>query len=118
MTTSPLASIPPPSRYPRTSRYFAVPTAVLTTPDGRQIPYTTRRLLPRPESLAAIGAYQTRDGDRLDVLAFRQVRDPEQWWRLADANPALDPRELTATPGRRLRVTLPEGVPGPAPGTA
>ena len=115
MITNPLAAAAPaPSRYPRTSRYFGVPTAVLTTADGRQIPYTTRRLLPQPGALATIGTYQVREGDRLDVLSFRQLRDPEQWWRLADANPALDPRELTDTPGRRIRVTLPEGVPGPA----
>ncbi|MFC0111328.1 hypothetical protein [Kibdelosporangium aridum] len=46
-----------------------------------------------------------REGDRADVLANRYIGDPEQWWRIADANPVLDPRDLTSTPGRRLRIT-------------
>ena len=29
-----------------------------------------------------------------------------------DANAAFDPDSLTATPGRSLRVTLPQGIPG------
>jgi hypothetical protein len=33
-------------------------------------------------------------------------------WRLCDANGAMRPDELTETPGRRLRITLPEGIPG------
>ena len=33
-------------------------------------------------------------------------------WRICDANGALRPEELTELIGRRLRITLPEGVPG------
>ena len=39
-------------------------------------------------------------------------RDPEQFWRLCDANAAMRPDELTESVGRRLRITLPEGIPG------
>jgi hypothetical protein len=114
---SPLDSIPAPSRYPRTSRYFDVATAVHRTSDGREIPYATRRLLAQPGTFTTLSRYQVREGDRLDVLANRQFGDAEQWWRLADPNPTLDPRDLTATPGRWLRITLPAGVPGaPAAG--
>jgi hypothetical protein len=42
------------------------------------------------------------------------MQDAEQFWRIADANAALHPNELTAQPGRRLRITLPEGIPGPS----
>ena len=45
-------------------------------------------------------------------MAARRLGDPEQLWRLADADRALDPHELTEEVGRRLRVPLPEGVPG------
>ena len=38
--------------------------------------------------------------------------DPEQFWRVCDANRAMRPDELTETIGRRLRITLPEGIPG------
>ncbi len=55
---------------------------------------------------------QIAEGDRRDVLAWRNLGDAELWWRLADANGAVDPRELTDPIGKRLRITLPEGVPG------
>ena len=93
--------------YPRTSRYHDSEQLVH---DG--VPYLRPRLLPDPTSFATISTYEVRAGDRADVLAFRQFGDAGQWWRIADANPVVDPGELTATPGRRLRITLPEGVPG------
>lgn len=107
--TSPLDAIPTPSKYPRTSRYFASDQL-----EHNGIPYLRPRLLPSPDSFVTIATYEVRVGDRADVLAFRQFGDAEQWWRIADANPVLDPRELTDTPGRTLRITLPEGVPGTA----
>jgi hypothetical protein len=107
--TSPLDAIPVPSKYPRTSRYFASDQL-----DHDGVPYLRPRLLPSPVDFAQIGTYEVRAGDREDVLAFRQFGDASQWWRIADANPVLDPRELTGTPGRTLRITLPEGVPGTA----
>ena len=51
-------------------------------------------------------------GDRIDNLAAKYLGDPQQYWRLCDGNGAVRPDELTETPGRRLRITLPEGVPG------
>lgn len=114
MSTQPEASaVPPPSPYPRTSRYFGIPTAVHTTPDGRELPYLRRRLLPDPQGLTQIGVHVVRQGDRPDLLAYQDFGDVEQWYRLADANPVLHPRELTETPGRRLRITLPAGIPAP-----
>jgi len=52
------------------------------------------------------------EGDRLDNLTFDYLGDPEQFWRIADANRAMRPDELTETIGRQLRITLPEGIPG------
>lgn len=112
MTASPLEAIPPPSRYPRTSRYHDIPSAVHTTPGGREIPYLTRRFLPPHQDLVDIAEHVVSEGDRPDLVANTHLGDPEAWWRIADANPVLDPRELTDTPGRRLRITLPPGVPG------
>ena len=51
-------------------------------------------------------------GDRLDNLAAKYFGDPELFWRLCDANGALRPDELIEIIGRRLRITLPLGVPG------
>lgn len=114
--TSVVDAIPLPDRYPRISRYYGIGTAVYVTPDGRQFPYTPRRILPRPTDLAQIDQYTVVDGDRIDVLANRFIGDPEHWWRIADANPVIDQRDLTAVPGDTLRITLPAGVPGPGSG--
>lgn len=50
-------------------------------------------------------------GERLDNINARYLGDPEQFWRLCDANGVLHPRELEEV-GRILRITLPEGIPG------
>ena len=47
-------------------------------------------------------------GDRLDLITARTLGDPEQFWRVCDANDAMDPRELTAETGRALRVPVPQ----------
>jgi hypothetical protein len=67
---------------------------------------------PKPRSLAQAGLVVVAQGDRLDNLAARYLGDPEQYWRLCDANRALRPDELIETVGRQLRITLPQGVPG------
>jgi hypothetical protein len=96
------------------SRYYAVPLATLVGDDGAPIRYVRRRFLPDPDALAQIGEYVVTPGDRLDLIAAATLQDPELFWRLCDANRCLHPDELTAILGRRLRITLPEGVPGGA----
>lgn len=88
------------------SRYQGIPTAVRTLPDGRQVAYVRRRLVPHPEDLTEIGEHVVLPGERPDRIAAREFGDPEQSWRLADANRAFEPGELV-TPGRHLRITLP-----------
>jgi hypothetical protein len=56
--------------------------------------------------------YTVVEGDRLDNVAAKFIGDPEQFWQICDANAAMRPDELTETIGRRLRITLPEGIPG------
>ena len=53
------------------------------------------------------------EGDRLDLIAWKSYKNPELFWRICDANAAMRPDELTETLGWRLRITLPEGIPGP-----
>ena len=94
------------------SRYYGVATAQLTEADGRTVVYVRRRFLPPPENFAVLQAVAIVSGDRLDNLAARHIGDPQQWWRLADANRAMLPEALVAEPGATLNLTLPEGVPG------
>jgi hypothetical protein len=98
--------------FPANSRYHGIDTATLDTPDGRTIRYVRRRFVPAPERLALLAEHTVLSGDRLDNLAAHYLADPEQFWRLCDANRALRPEELTETVGRRLRIALPEGIPG------
>jgi len=102
-----------PSQFPPNSRYHGIGTATLTGPDGRTIAYLRRRFVPAPDRFATIREYTVRQGDRLDILAAQYLGDPEVFWRLCDANNAMRPDELTETPGAILRITLPEGIPGP-----
>ena len=97
---------------PPTSRYFNVPTATWVSRDGHETPYLGRRFAPQPEQLALLEEHVVALGDRLDNVAARHLDDPEQFWRIADANRALRPEELVERVGRRLRITLPDGVPG------
>jgi hypothetical protein len=83
------------------SRYANVPDGVHVRPDGVEVPYKLLRTIPAAPQLAE---HVVAPGDRLDLLAFRFFGDPEQFWRLCDANRALDPAELVAEPGRRLVV--------------
>lgn len=99
--------------FPATSRYSGIATAVYQ-PAGRQpIKYLLRRFVPPPEIFAQVQEHTVRDGDRLDNLAAFYLSDPEQFWRIADANRAMHPDELTERPGTRLRITLPQGIPAP-----
>lgn len=100
------------SLFPPGSRYAMTPTAIHTTADGRNIIHLTRRFLPQPESLSLIREHQVIDGERIDNVAAVNLGDPLQYWQVADANLADDPAELTAVAGRRLRITMPQGIPG------
>jgi hypothetical protein len=99
-------------QFPPTSRYHDVEIATFTTSDGRTIAYLRRRVVPPPESMALLREHTVSAGERLDQIAAVELGDPEQFWRVADANRAMAPEELTDEPGRRLRITLPPGVPG------
>ncbi|MGW2723423.1 hypothetical protein [Streptomyces sp. NPDC001492] len=89
------------------SRYHGVPTTTHTLADGRTVTHLRRRFLPRPEELTVVGEHVVAAGERLDHIAARRYGDAEQSWRIADANRALRPDELTAVPHRKLRITLP-----------
>lgn len=88
----------------RGSRYELVPTATLETADGRAIQYKRVRFVPPTEGTLPVTVQQ---GDRLDLIAWRVYRDPEQFWRLCDAAGAMRPEDLTAVPGTRLKAPVP-----------
>ncbi|MEU6785316.1 LysM domain-containing protein [Nonomuraea angiospora] len=95
-----------------TSRYQGIEIATHRPEGGEPIPYVRRRFLPDRRTLTVIAVHVVRDGDRLDRIAALQLNDPERFWQIADANPVLDPADLTARPGRRLDVALPTATTG------
>jgi len=99
--------------FPANSRYAGVETATWSRTDGRTIRYAKRRFIPKPENFATLQEHWVQENDRLDNLAALYFSDPEQYWRLCDANAAMRPDELIETVGRKLRITLPEGIPEP-----
>jgi hypothetical protein len=105
-------------KFSPSSRYRDTEVAQLRLPDGRTVAYLRRRFVPQPESFALLREHTVRDGDRLDQVAAMHLGDPEQFWRIADANGSVAPEQLTDEVGRRLRITLPAGVPGPDDGGA
>jgi len=101
----------PASLFPTPSRYHDLDTATLATADDKQIIYLRRRFVPSPERFALLQEHVVTQGERLDNITARYLDDPTQFWRLCDANDAVHPQELEKV-GRRLRITLPEGLPG------
>jgi hypothetical protein len=98
--------------FPATSRYYGIEITTLKTAAGLTVAYLRRRFLPSPERFAILQEHLVTEGERLDNIAAKYMGDPEAFWRIADANAAMRPEELTETIGRRIRITLPEGIPG------
>jgi hypothetical protein len=95
--------------FPTTSRYYGLELANLKLADGREVAYVRRRFLPLAKATLLTEHMVTQD-ERLDNITAHYLGDPEQFWRVADANDALQPEALTAPEqiGHRLRIPLPQ----------
>ena len=81
-------------RFPPHSRYAATPVVSQTDDDGTERRYLARRFI--------------APTDAAPVLAQQYYGDPLLGWRIADANRALDPADLTVNPGDVLRIVSPD----------
>jgi len=90
------------------SRYYSVDTTVYENEDGRQITYVKRRFLPRGEDLTLLVEVTISEGDRLDLMAHRTLGSSEASWWICDANDAMNPADLLADTGERLRIPIPK----------
>jgi hypothetical protein len=93
---------------PVTSRYYGIETARITGADGRETVFLRRRFVPPPDQGSLIGEHAVVEGDRLDNVTARYLGDPEQFWRVCDANRAMQPEVLVDEIGRRLRIAFPQ----------
>lgn len=83
------------------SRHDAQPTYTVVLAAGESpVELYQPRVIPLPPTsvLHTVGA-----SDRLDLLANRYFGDPFQYWRIADANPALAPEDVL-DPGAQLSI--------------
>lgn len=100
------------TRYPPNSRYHGLPARTRKLADGRDATYLVPRILPDPAAMTLLTTHLVAALDRTDTLAARYFSDPLVGWRIADANGRGIPEDLTAQPGRRLRIAIAEGGTG------
>ena len=98
--------------FPPNSRYNGIETKTMESKNGETVVYLKRRFVPQPERFSILQEHTITEGDRLDNIANQYLGDPELFWQLCDANNALHPEELTESIGSKIRITLPEGIPG------
>jgi len=96
------------------SRYYGIDTATMVDKRGTTIAYVRRRFVPSREDFQLLQEHTVTQGERLDNIAAQYLGDPTLFWRLCDANNAMRPDDLTVTVGRKLRITMPQGVTGTA----
>ncbi len=71
-----------------TSRYYGIETTTLETAEGKIIVYLRRRFVPPPERFVLLREHVVKQGERLDNITAEYLGDPEQFWRVGDANGA------------------------------
>jgi len=97
----------------QSSRYYGFAIETFTKPDGAQVTYLQRRIIPQPDIYTALLDYVVVDGDRLDNLAAKYLGDPLLFWMICDANGVTDPDELTSQDqvGRTIKIPIASAVP-------
>ena len=93
------------------SRYYGIDTTTITSGE-RTVRYVLRRFVPQPDQFLVLQEHTVLQGQRLDNITAQYMGDPTLFWRLCDANNAVNPDELTETIGRKLKITMPTGITG------
>ncbi len=90
------------------SRYSQIDEAIYEDASGRRLRYKKRRFLPQGLQMPLLVEVTVVAGDRLDLIATRTLGVPDQFWRICDANNALNPFDLTDEIGSTVRVSPPQ----------
>lgn len=91
-----------------TSRYYLLESVTYVGAEGRHISFKRRRFLPDGKQMPILVEVEIKQGDRLDLITARTLGDPEQYWRVCDANNTNNPQELTEETGRAVRIPIPQ----------
>jgi hypothetical protein len=90
--------------FAKESRYYDIEEAKIEL-DGKTIAYKKRRFLPDGNNMSLLHELSVSAGDRLDRIAAKIGGDPEQYWRICDANNVMHPLELTNEPGTTIKIS-------------
>jgi hypothetical protein len=96
------------------SRYDGVEAGSVVVPDGtggqREVAYLLARTPRDPATVVPLAWHRVAEDDRIDLIAHRYLGDPLGWWRVCDANAALDPAALAgpANEGAVIVIGVPE----------
>ena len=95
-----------------TSRYYQLNTSTinLTNSDGttRTVRHVQRRIIPPATSALTVIEHTVIQGDRIDNVTARYLGDPTAYWLICDANNVMLPNDLTDSPGRIIKIVLPQ----------
>ena len=97
-----------------TGRYAGLDVATCEVDDGaggrREVRFLRRRVLPDPRMMPTAAVHQVAADDRIDLIAAMYLGDPAAFWRVCDANAALDPFGLVGREAEGTTIVIP--VPG------
>jgi len=93
------------------SRYAGLPVLKWTDSSGAEVAYVSRRFLPSGDEFDLLLLHTVLEDERLDNITAKYLDDPQQFWRVCDANEAMSPFDMTAQVGQTIRITLPQGIP-------
>ena len=93
--------------FPTNSRYRNVMLVKRTAPDGTEEVYVGRRIIPGMERYRALDRVRPESNVRIDDVAADAYGDPEQYWRICDANGEAEPADATKPEGRLLVIPMP-----------
>ena len=75
--------------------------------DGSEETFVGRRIIPAMERYRVLDRVRMETNSRIDNVAAAVYGDPEQYWRICDANGTAEPAAATKPEGRLLIVPLP-----------
>jgi hypothetical protein len=91
--------------FAKESRYYNLENGTVEL-KGRIVSYKKRRFLPDGKDMVLLQEITITEGDRLDRIAAKVGGDPEQYWRICDANNnIMHPLELTNEPGNTVKIS-------------
>lgn len=93
--------------YPANSRYANCTQASYVAPDGRTIAYVAQRIMPAPERFTPMALHRVIAAERVDLVADRYYGDPEQFWRVCDANRVVWPPDAVSRVDQQVVIPLP-----------